>query len=619
MGTETIKAYNAWEISNSLGLTAHMLNSGADRGGLNKAYASMVGDVVSEVASGMGRRQLLTSQHRKLAASYNPNTAKVYRLVDVECPPSAVEQATCQSVFGRFDLHVFEQDKKAAYDLYVNATQTAIKEGRLQRKLEEVDPGSALYIERATDPQKAAQAAQVIPQSRFEMDKETQNDGGDNQLGLLGIILIAAGCAGVLVAIIAYSTIVPNRKRDEFREKLKIQPDASVTITEEESQVFSISRSQGRAHSEHREEVVKLVKRNCPDQIDNVDALLTQFKGREEILLKTLKGMGDPEHEDDSMSLASDDESSQRDDGTVEGAASNELATANEDESQAADASSVHGSDESDAGHINVEESEESLADDSGFRFTAEESSIVEKEKLLPETFVPNLEADESIDSASSGLEQKDYVDSTKESSGLDMNEGTEPAKSMHQEDLVVQEQSTSLPDDPNSSHVEESESVDQGETIVQDKPSEGGQASAHIDNVAAESNEQDAEVPPTEEKEKAQDSSNNSAASQLSAACPIKTCRAVDDISVGSDSEYESGDDEEEEKSTTNKEAVDDGSSSSEYESSDEEDSSQKQGWVKKGKEWVQDFVSEDAEECDSSEYDSDGSGSSQGKLHSQ
>ena len=51
------------------------------------------------------------------------------------------------------------------------------------------------------------------------------------------------------------------------------------------------STTKKRSVQEIREEVTTLVKRVVPEEIDNVDEMMKQFKGREDELLETLRTM----------------------------------------------------------------------------------------------------------------------------------------------------------------------------------------------------------------------------------------------------------------------------------------------------------------------------------------
>ena len=57
------------------------------------------------------------------------------------------------------------------------------------------------------------------------------------------------------------------------------------------STTLSDSRSEIAKRDEIREEVENLVRRVVPEEIDNVDEMMLQFKGREEELVETLRTM----------------------------------------------------------------------------------------------------------------------------------------------------------------------------------------------------------------------------------------------------------------------------------------------------------------------------------------
>lgn len=297
-----------------------MLTSGADRQGLNNAYGALVGQVINEISN--GRRKLQSSRHRMLQqVAFNPKTAKIYKLVDAACPDSAVEQATCQTVYARFNLYVSKEDAEAVYETYLNATQDAIEEGKLQRKLEEVDSGSAFFVERSSDPEGALSAVSSsrTPPVLEESDKDSPEE--KTGLGILGIVLITAACAAVLVAIIAMSTIVPNQDRQKLLDSTKKSPEDTVA---EDSNPGDDTDNDDRSdppENEHRAAVVALVQTNCPDQLGNVDALLNQFSGREDDLIVTLQSMGQPGDE----SIGEDNESVEGDDESIESESSDEL------------------------------------------------------------------------------------------------------------------------------------------------------------------------------------------------------------------------------------------------------------------------------------------------------
>lgn len=459
-GAQSIKAYNSWIISNSLGLNSKMLLSGPDRKGLSKTYSAFVSDTVNELTTNTSRRRLFTRHHRRLEVTFDPKTALVYKVTDVDCPSSAVEKATCQTVFGQFVLYVSDEDTGLVYTKYVNATQAAIEEGRLQRKLEEVDPGSAFYVERAADPETAAEAARTMP--NFLSDANEKEPEDNDGIGLLGIILITAGCAGLLVAIIAYSTISPNKQRKELLEKLKKEPyEDSITEVETRNEL-DIQKSDGNKAVEKNKyygEVLGLVERNCPDQIDNVGVLLNQFSGREDLLILTLKNMGEPEDEEENYESddgeSGDDESESAGDGleSVHSEEAHSRGTADiEDRDDEASSSHPNESALLLEGSQNDEEasayhqSEELSLDGSRAAAGGDSSSVVDESCAPEEEKSLGLS---NVFSSSSAVEPEGFEGSDEHESGVEnLNDGTTgsdkaiPEGSMGGESENLEEQS---------------------------------------------------------------------------------------------------------------------------------------------------------------------------------
>jgi hypothetical protein len=77
-----------------------------------------------------------------------------------------------------------------------------------------------------------------------------------------------------------FKTSVFGDKEDAF--------DDAETAT---SSVMSMTSEEVRRRSQYREQVVALVRKTVPDEIDNVDAMLDQFMGREAELINTLQTM----------------------------------------------------------------------------------------------------------------------------------------------------------------------------------------------------------------------------------------------------------------------------------------------------------------------------------------
>jgi hypothetical protein len=75
-------------------------------------------------------------------------------------------------------------------------------------------------------------------------------------------------------------------KTSVFGDKEDAFDDATAS-----SSVMSMTSEEVRRRSQYREQVVALVRKTVPDEIDNVDAMLDQFMGREAELINTLQTM----------------------------------------------------------------------------------------------------------------------------------------------------------------------------------------------------------------------------------------------------------------------------------------------------------------------------------------
>jgi hypothetical protein len=141
-----VRVYNAWELSNSAGLTASTLRSSSHFHTLLKAYTDFVGEVIAQMTTSGNSVPEPTS--RRLEVLFAKESTVIYSLLDTSCPASIETQTIlCQKVFGLLDLHVNEENNTSSiYDAYVNASQLAIDDGRLQSKLEEIDPNSVLTV-----------------------------------------------------------------------------------------------------------------------------------------------------------------------------------------------------------------------------------------------------------------------------------------------------------------------------------------------------------------------------------------------------------------------------------------------------------------------------------------
>lgn len=233
-----------------------------------------------------------------MQVSFNPETAKVYRLKDTPCPESSIGGSKCQTVIGSFDIYVsgmLEKEQSMLYSKYLNATQKAIDDGDLQEALDSVDDRSVFVVERAaTPPPMALDGSSLVMQQQLEA-ANTGNSKDD--VGMMGVVFII-GASGIVLGVgIAAFQLFQNK-----RSKVKPPHDKHLDVTEAitghgEEDHLGVPPVALMLDESYRSQVEGLLKQNCPEQSDNVDTLLMQFKGREDQLIVTLQNLSDPEEE----------------------------------------------------------------------------------------------------------------------------------------------------------------------------------------------------------------------------------------------------------------------------------------------------------------------------------
>jgi len=236
-----VKAYNTWLLSNAMGFTASSLRSSPHFDFLVQAYADFAGQVVSELAN---RSTALASPNRRhLAIAFDPESAQIFRLTDSTCPGSAETQTNCQHAFGQIDLYVDGKDAKSTYTLYVNSSQRAIDQGRLQETLNEIDPSSALSVlgtpssfEISTTP-----APSKEPNQKQSSQVASEVKASQDQSNSTTALIISSVLAVTVVAVILLgSAIFIKRKRQRMNQD-KSEEDVSST---DMNDIFEESKSE---------------------------------------------------------------------------------------------------------------------------------------------------------------------------------------------------------------------------------------------------------------------------------------------------------------------------------------------------------------------------------------
>ena len=273
--------------------------SGPDREGLNKAYVAFVTQAVEIEQRNSKRRQLLQIQGRLLeVVAFDPATARVYKLSDTPCPDSAVKGAACQTVSGSFDVFVADatqEDLNKIHEQYTAATQSGIDSGILQEKLEQADAFSPFVIEGAVDPPQPISSPLPIP-----TDADQDSTGGDDGISSMGIVFIIGACGialGVGISTFQYGRRewkAKHGKNNPLSEHPKFVDTTEPWDGDDDVAAKWASTESGGDNSANRyqRQVESLVKKNCPDQMENIDTMLHQFQGREDELIKTLHDVG---------------------------------------------------------------------------------------------------------------------------------------------------------------------------------------------------------------------------------------------------------------------------------------------------------------------------------------
>jgi hypothetical protein len=180
---------------------------------------------------------------------------------------------------------------KASYE---KATQSAIRDGKLQQKLEEVDSLSPLVVEGA--PERASQPS-ADQLTREDGNRSDQEDEGN---GVMTALAISSGVAAAVVFMAVIYYLVITHRQNQGKDDAEGEDD--FTVAEDELDDARAAESA----NEYREELEALIKAHCPDHLENLDSMLKQFKGREEVLIQTLRNIGDEDSEGDESSKDSD-------------------------------------------------------------------------------------------------------------------------------------------------------------------------------------------------------------------------------------------------------------------------------------------------------------------------
>jgi len=295
---EVITGHNSWIMSNTLGLDADDLSEGVDARQIQLAYNTFTAEAVAGMEESRPGRKML--RRRRLEVALQSGSSSVYLYANSACPDGVSVNDKCVTAFGRVRLRVVDEDPDTVYSEYVDTSQIAIDVGALQRKLDDIAPGSLWTIQQSSTP--------VTPSIDVKAPIEEDEDRGGYDL-TLGLI-VSSAVAAMLVVIICLFIVLPQMRKN--RELDQMKKEALAALREAEARDRAAAEELARnfeklaedanersckppkhLHNEkdnpYREQVEELIFQHCPDMIRELDSLLHQFRGREEDLVAVLE------------------------------------------------------------------------------------------------------------------------------------------------------------------------------------------------------------------------------------------------------------------------------------------------------------------------------------------
>ncbi|CAB9499421.1 transforming growth factor, beta-induced, 68kDa [Seminavis robusta] len=239
-----VRVNTSFVISNTNGLTSLDVSLPENAMVLNQGYTDFVQQLVADVEKSQQRRLRGSPQDRRLSASLDAGSRpSLYGVHDMTCPtgqtPPIPDNAACQTVYGRYDLIVSDEDPIAVHAKYEDETAKAIDEGKLQSSLDAAASDSPFTV---------IGAAKTADDQSTEVP--TADDGNKMEWWMILIIVLASvsGCCCMGVALAFF--MLSSRKKDQDLEKLVVAdeglgpsptPNGPVTVVELEDGLFDDS------------------------------------------------------------------------------------------------------------------------------------------------------------------------------------------------------------------------------------------------------------------------------------------------------------------------------------------------------------------------------------------
>ena len=182
-----VNAFNSFITSNTAGLRRADLQFGFARTTLENSYKDFVQEQVPLVQL---QARNLRSRRRLKVLGTNSDSIRLYRIDDTSCPNGVDAGASCQTVFGSFEITVDDEDNaEGLSQRYSDALQAAIDDGALQSQLTARARDFPIKVYGSSTP--------LRPSSQTPPDKNESGGSGNTALivilVLLAVLLVAAG------------------------------------------------------------------------------------------------------------------------------------------------------------------------------------------------------------------------------------------------------------------------------------------------------------------------------------------------------------------------------------------------------------------------------------------
>ncbi|CAB9502787.1 expressed unknown protein [Seminavis robusta] len=215
-----VQVNTTFDVFNTRGLKAEDLLLPENRAILIQALTDFITNLVEQIEGQNQQTRLLRLRSRYLAAVLLPGSSRIVDIRDVECRADGTipENATCQNVYGQYDLKVDDNDdKESVYNTYLQATDDAIEQGKLQESLAAASPSSPITVGGPIE-RESASAGGSETSIPVNMIQATQEEGeeDDGEKGAAWWVVLLSCLAGIFgCCVLGVAGLYVKKQRDQ--------------------------------------------------------------------------------------------------------------------------------------------------------------------------------------------------------------------------------------------------------------------------------------------------------------------------------------------------------------------------------------------------------------------